>query len=356
MTQAMVPFNPSSLEETMTLGKVLAQSGFFSDSREAAQAVVKVLAGAELGFGPVASMTGVNIIKGKVALSANLIAAAIKRSGRYNYRVRELTDQVCVVEFFEQGQSVGVSSFSMVDAKNAGLATGDNWRKFPRNMLFARAISNGAKWYCPDLSGGPLYTPEELGAQVDGETGEVINAPAPRIVIEQTTTQPTVTGNGATAKPNGATQPAQVQATNGTQTEDKPSFKTTPRPWGIDNTVNALQYTAATTKNELPANGQWGALIGLLDSEPFDTLSRRTLLKVVFGVDSSKDLNGQQRYALHAWAKPAKIGDTWAMDSHAIAEYAAIVNVNRISDDDLDDDDTDFDPVTAGDFIEGPGF
>ena len=111
MTQAMVPFNPSSLEETMTLGKVLAQSGFFSDSREAAQAVVKVLAGAELGFGPVASMTGVNIIKGKVALSANLIAAAIKRSGRYNYRVRELTDQVCVVEFFEQGQSVGVSSF-----------------------------------------------------------------------------------------------------------------------------------------------------------------------------------------------------------------------------------------------------
>ena len=184
MTQAMVPFNPSSLEETMTLGKVLAQSGFFSDSREAAQAVVKVLAGAELGFGPVASMTGVNIIKGKVALSANLIAAAIKRSGRYNYRVRELTDQVCVVEFFEQGQSVGVSSFSMVDAKNAGLATGDNWRKFPRNMLFARAISNGSKWYCPDLSGGPLYTPDELGVVVDGETGEVLDAPSPRVIVE----------------------------------------------------------------------------------------------------------------------------------------------------------------------------
>ena len=190
MSQEVTLYHPENVDGMMRLGSLLAQSGYFMDSREAAQAVTKMMAGAELGFGPVASMTGVNIIKGKVALSANLIAAAIKRSGRYNYRVRELTDQVCVVEFFEQGQSVGVSSFSMVDAKNAGLATGDNWRKFPRNMLFARAISNGSKWYCPDLSGGPLYTPEELGAQVDGETGEVINAPAPRIVIEQTTTQP----------------------------------------------------------------------------------------------------------------------------------------------------------------------
>ena len=122
-------------------------------------------------------MTGVNIIKGKVTLSANLIAAAIKRSGRYNYRVMALTDESCRVEFYEGGQSVGVSEFTMADAKAAGLATGDNWRKFPRNMLFARAISNGAKWYCPDLSGGPLYTPDELGATVDGETGEVIDVP-----------------------------------------------------------------------------------------------------------------------------------------------------------------------------------
>jgi hypothetical protein len=30
-------------------------------------------------------------------------------------------------------------------------------------MLYARALSNGAKWYCPDVFGGPIYTPDELG-------------------------------------------------------------------------------------------------------------------------------------------------------------------------------------------------
>ena len=185
MAEALVPYTTRTLDDTMTLGKVLAQSGYFADSREAAQAVVKVLAGAELGFGPIASMTGVNIIKGKVSLSANLIAAAIKRSGRYNYRVVTLTDEACRVDFYEAGERIGTSEFSMADAKAAGLSSNDNWRKFPRNMLFARAISNGAKWYCPDLSGGPLYTPDELGATIDGETGDIVDVP-----VITTPTQP----------------------------------------------------------------------------------------------------------------------------------------------------------------------
>ncbi len=184
MTTELVPRNgntallPSmtTLDDTMTLGKVLAQSGFFADAREAAQAVVKVLAGQELGFGPVASMTGVNIIKGRVSLSANMIAAAVKRSGRYNYRTRRLDATACEIEFFERAggawESVGISTFTDKDANKAAT---QNMDKFPRNMLFARAMSNGAKWYCADVFGGPVYTPDELGAVIDGETGEVLS-------------------------------------------------------------------------------------------------------------------------------------------------------------------------------------
>ena len=87
MTNAIVKAQDMSLE---TLGQVMVKSGFFSDTRDAAQAIVKILAGQELGFGPIASMQGVYIVKGKTSLSANLVGAAIKRSGRYDYRIIKL--------------------------------------------------------------------------------------------------------------------------------------------------------------------------------------------------------------------------------------------------------------------------
>lgn len=164
--------------DVMTLGKVFAASGYFKDARDEAQAIVKILAGQELGIPAVASMTGIYIVKEKVSLSANLIGAVIKRSGRYDYRVREMSATGCSLEFFQKSgggwESIGLSEFSMKDATAAGLAGSDTWRKFPRNMLFARALSNGAKWYCPDVFGGPIYTPDELGEEVDAETGELV--------------------------------------------------------------------------------------------------------------------------------------------------------------------------------------
>jgi hypothetical protein len=167
--------HPNIDMDIQTLGQTLVKSGYFQDSRDASQAIVKVLAGRELGLGPIASMTGIYIVKGRVTLSANLIAAAIKKSRHYDYRVARMDNAGCVVVFFQDGQEIGRSEFTEADAKAAGLIGGENWKKFPRNMYFARAMSNGAKWFTPDVFSGPIYTPDELGATVDGETGEAID-------------------------------------------------------------------------------------------------------------------------------------------------------------------------------------
>jgi hypothetical protein len=170
--------------DPITLGNVLAASGFFADSKGGAQAAVKVMAGQELGFGPIASMTGIYIVKGRVTLSANLMAAAIKRHPHYTFRVTEHTAQVCTIDFIEDGQVIGTSTFTMQDAKDAGLAGSETYKKFPKNMLYARALSNGAKWYCPDVfGGGPMYTPDELTDAVvydaDGTITHVAEDAAP---------------------------------------------------------------------------------------------------------------------------------------------------------------------------------
>lgn len=175
------------MDDAARAAKTMAASGFFEDAKDVAKAAVKIMAGHEMGFGPFASMTGIHIIKGKPAIGANLIAAAIKKHPDYNYKVLRLDNDACEIEFFERWngkyESIGISAFKVEDAKAAGLTGNPTWSKFARNMLFARAISNGARWYTPGIYGGaPMYTPEELGADIDmdGNVIDVVEAPKPQ--------------------------------------------------------------------------------------------------------------------------------------------------------------------------------
>lgn len=166
---------PLSQRDPVALAQHFFQSGFFTDVKSMSQAVVKIVAGEELGLGPMTSMQGIHIIKGKPTMSANLHAVQVKRSGKYNFRPVEITAQKAKIEWFEEGESVGFSEFTIEQAKTAGLIKADSgWTRYPDDMLFARALTRGMRRYCPEVSAGsPAYTPEELGAEVD-EQGEPI--------------------------------------------------------------------------------------------------------------------------------------------------------------------------------------
>ena len=161
------------LNEIMSIGKAFAESGMFADTKSAAQAIVKIQAGQEIGIPPFAAMTGIHIIQGKPAIGAGLMAARVKGSGKYDYQVVEQTEKVCSIDFYQGKKMIGNSTFTAEDAKKAQTK---NMDKFPKNMLFARAMSNGIKWFTPDVFAGPVYTPEELGSTVITEdtTAEVV--------------------------------------------------------------------------------------------------------------------------------------------------------------------------------------
>lgn len=176
------------IEEAQTMnavaawGRLMAASGFFKDAQNEAQAAVKILAGRELGFGVIESMTGIFIIENRPTLSAGLMANAVKRSGRYDYRVLEHTEQHCLIEFRQRVEGggwerLGASEFSVDDAERAGLMRpGSNWTKYPRNMVFARAMSNGVRFHCPDVFGQTVYTPEEIRPEMElSPDGEIID-------------------------------------------------------------------------------------------------------------------------------------------------------------------------------------
>jgi hypothetical protein len=204
-----------SFSEIMSMGDVFYKSGLFKDLQSAAQAVIKIQAGAELGLPAFASMSGIAIIQGKAVLGANLIATLVENDPRYEYKVIRSDDAVCEIAFFKNGKESGRVSFTMKEAENAGLTGKDNWRKYPSDMLFARCISRGTRRFAPGVFGGaPVYTPDELNIDTD-EDGQVITVES--IPVEHDAPMP-IEKNG-----NGNTPAMDIKTAMAVMTrEDKP--------------------------------------------------------------------------------------------------------------------------------------
>lgn len=147
------------VNDIMVMAKTFAESGMFTDAKQLGQAFVKIQAGQEIGIPPFAAMSGIHIIQGKPTIGAGLIASTVKGSGKYDYKVVEMNEKICSIDFYQGKENIGNSTFTIEDAKKA---LTKNIDKFPKNMLFARAISNGVKWFCPDVFSGPVYVPEEM--------------------------------------------------------------------------------------------------------------------------------------------------------------------------------------------------
>lgn len=154
------------LAEIQSLADLMVKSKMFTDVKDIAQGAVRILAGRELGIGPVASLRSIEIVQGQLSMRSHLIAAMIKRSPRYNYRVTVSTNEKCVIEFLENGEVLGQSEFTMDDAARAKLTSNNTWLKYPKTMLYNRAMSQGARMYCPDIFlGGVFYESEIIEAE-----------------------------------------------------------------------------------------------------------------------------------------------------------------------------------------------
>jgi len=151
------------------LGELMLASGLFTDLPEVSTAVVKIIMGRELGFPIIASLTGIYSVKGRPALQSSLLAAAIAKSGRYMYRVMSLTDDGCEIDFYAvvgtEREFLGKSTFTSADAKRTE-SKSSGYKHYPRNMYFARALTNGYRWFCPDVLGGGIYTTEEFDKDI----------------------------------------------------------------------------------------------------------------------------------------------------------------------------------------------
>lgn len=109
---------------------------------------------------------GMYTFSGAVSLSSHLINMLIECNG-HRADVIELNDKICILEFVrgDRKENEGKRyrhSFTIEEARIAGLLNKDNWRKFPKAMLYSRCLSSGGKIHMPGVL---------MGAYAHGEIG-----------------------------------------------------------------------------------------------------------------------------------------------------------------------------------------
>lgn len=125
-----------------------------------------ILAGRELGIGPMTALQHIHVIKGKPAQSAALMRALIQGAG-HQWRDGDITDTRAVVYGRRKGESEWAqASFTADQAKRAGIDLG----KYPQDKLYARATSRLARRKFADVIAGMPYSAEELEDGAEGET------------------------------------------------------------------------------------------------------------------------------------------------------------------------------------------
>lgn len=149
----------TTFEQDMSMASALVRSGLIQNFRTPEAAYAAILYGREIGFSPMQSLHALNVIQGRVGISAAGLAALALKAGGTIQEV-EHTDQVCTLEL-TRGSTKRQFTFTLKEAERMGLLTKDNWRKMPKAMLYARAVSIGVRYLFADHVLG-LYSTEEL--------------------------------------------------------------------------------------------------------------------------------------------------------------------------------------------------
>lgn len=195
---AMPPATPGSAslvawaheaQAALELAEVIVATSFCPQQYRSKphEAAAAMLAGAELGFNPMASLRCFDNIQGVTAPKAITQVAVAQSHGHVIQVVSESATKV-VVRGKRRGEDWQELEWTIEQAQALGLAGKDNWKKQPKAMLVARAQSAMARRVAADALLGIPYSAEEI-ADGDGPAATGGGLP-PRVTIAEITGRP----------------------------------------------------------------------------------------------------------------------------------------------------------------------
>lgn len=167
MEQGLTRVNQrSAMVEQVEWSELVSKSDIIPDSYKGkpANILIAVGFGAAMGLSQAESLYRISVIKGKPTMSAELIAAQVRKAG---HKLRLEKDEkkqsviATVVRNDDPDYPISVTR-DLAWAKSMGLSSNQNYQRQPMTMLTWRAITAVAREACPEALFGVAYTPDEM--------------------------------------------------------------------------------------------------------------------------------------------------------------------------------------------------
>ncbi len=135
-----------------------------------------MLTARDLGISPLKAINGgFYVVNGKISMSTALMTDRIRKEG-HSIKITEWTNAKCTIIGIRKDNGDSVKfEYTMDDAVNAGLTGSPTWKKFPKQMLYNRAMSTIARTLFPDVVGN---------AYSEDEKWDIMNVPPEKRPLE----------------------------------------------------------------------------------------------------------------------------------------------------------------------------
>lgn len=143
-----------------------------------------LLAAHDLGIPATQALSKLHIVDGKLSMAAEMMVALVLRDGHELWGDTDNSTELAVCYGRRKGSpEITRVVFTMEDAKLAGLEQRTTWKKYPKSMLWARAVSMLCRQVFPDSVAGVSYTPDELEAPMTHAEPAIIKPEVPEAVV-----------------------------------------------------------------------------------------------------------------------------------------------------------------------------
>ena len=180
----------SDMESMWRFCAAVVNSGIFKDINTPEIALIRLQAGLELGLTPIWSLTNIMVTNGRPSVWGDALLGLVLRHQDCEDVIETFEGEgenlVAVCEIHRRGRQPVKRTFSVSDAKRAGLHGRNVHNSYPSRMLQMRARS----WACRDAFADALRGLTVIEEIRDIEPREVVERSKPVIVLPDEVEEP----------------------------------------------------------------------------------------------------------------------------------------------------------------------